>query len=133
MVIGDFLVANHQVVRQHAADRFVEPAADRFVRHLEFGERLRSTGVHLGQRLFDEMHGRGRRVGLKVRAGPIALDGVAPLGNLPFEFDFGHQRRFRQQILTLWPVDLMYPMSTLPANAVAHSRAIGPPPVSSAR
>src|SRR6202022_3615986 len=36
-------------------------------------------------------------------------------------------------IFTLFPVALMYPMSTNPANAVAQSRAIGPPPVSSAR
>ena len=36
-------------------------------------------------------------------------------------------------IFTLCPVALMYPMSTLPASAVAHKRAIGPPPVSSAR
>src|SRR5215467_15962870 len=37
-------------------------------------------------------------------------------------------------ICTLWPVDLTYPpMSTSPPSAVAHSRAMGPPPVSAAR
>src|SRR6478736_10149060 len=36
-------------------------------------------------------------------------------------------------IFTLVPVALMYPMSTRPASAVAHRRAIGPPPVSIAR
>src|SRR5580693_1485774 len=36
-------------------------------------------------------------------------------------------------IFTLLPVDLIYPMSTRPASAVAHRRAIGPPPVSIAR
>ena len=36
-------------------------------------------------------------------------------------------------ISTLCPVDFTYPMSTNPPSAVAHSRAIGPPPVSSAR
>src|SRR5580658_6532066 len=34
---------------------------------------------------------------------------------------------------TLCPVALTYPMSTLPARAVAQRRAIGPPPVSRAR
>src|ERR1700722_3039152 len=36
-------------------------------------------------------------------------------------------------ILTLLPVALMYPISTRPARAVAHKRAMGPPPVSNAR
>src|SRR6266702_5079522 len=36
-------------------------------------------------------------------------------------------------ISTLWPVDLTYPVSTNPPSAVAHRRAIGPPPVSAAR
>ena len=34
MVVGDLAVANHDVMRKHAADRFVESAADRFVRAL---------------------------------------------------------------------------------------------------
>ena len=36
-------------------------------------------------------------------------------------------------IFTLLPVDCTYGVWTLPASAVAHSRAIAPPPVSSAR
>ena len=36
-------------------------------------------------------------------------------------------------IVTLCPVDLTYGVSTSPASAVTHSRAIGPPPVSRAR
>src|SRR5208282_5163957 len=40
---------------------------------------------------------------------------------------------FGRYIFTLWPVDLMYPISTRPASAVAQRRAIGPPPVSRAR
>src|SRR4029077_13841647 len=36
-------------------------------------------------------------------------------------------------IFTLFPVAFMYPMSTRPARAVAHKRAIGPPPVSIAK
>ena len=34
---------------------------------------------------------------------------------------------------TLFPVDFTYPMSTSFASAVGHSRASGPPPVSSGR
>src|SRR5450631_4026652 len=40
---------------------------------------------------------------------------------------------FGNTIFTLLPVDLTYPISTKPAKAVAQKRAIGPPPVSSAR
>src|SRR5580692_12459079 len=35
MVICDFAVANHDVVRQHAAHSFVESATDSVLRHLE--------------------------------------------------------------------------------------------------
>ena len=39
---------------------------------------------------------RRRRVGLEVGAGPVALDGVRPLRDLPLERHLGLQRRLRQ-------------------------------------
>ena len=42
VVVGDLAVADHQVVREHAAHRLVEAAADRLVGHLEVLEHLRA-------------------------------------------------------------------------------------------
>ena len=35
MLISNFSVANHNMMREHAANGFVEPAANRFFRHFE--------------------------------------------------------------------------------------------------
>ena len=55
MVVGDLAVFDHHVMRQHAADRFVEAAADGFVRDLEIGPGLGVSGMQLRQRLLHEM------------------------------------------------------------------------------
>ena len=55
MIVGDLAVANHHVMRQHAAHRFVESAANRFLRNLEVVPGLGSAGVQFRQRLFGEM------------------------------------------------------------------------------
>ena len=90
MVVGDLAVADHDVVRQHAAYRLVEPAADGLVGHLEVGPGPRPAGVQFLHRPFGEVERRCRGVGLEVGAGPVALDRVAPLGNLPLELDLRH-------------------------------------------
>ncbi len=84
------------MVREHAAHRLVEAAADRLVGHLELGPGLGPAGVQLLQRLLDEVERRRRRVGLEVGPRPVALDGVAPLGDLPLELDLGQRRRLGQ-------------------------------------
>jgi hypothetical protein len=89
MVIGDLAVADDHVMREHAAHRFVEAAADGFLRHLEVVPGLGAAGVQFRQRLLDKMQRGRRRIGLEVSAGAVALDGVAPLGNLPLELDSG--------------------------------------------
>ncbi len=96
MVVGDLAVADDDVVRQHAAHRLVEAAADGLVRHLELGPGLRAAGVQLLHRLLGEVQGRRRRVGLEVGPGPVALDGVAPLRDLPLELDLRQHRRLGQ-------------------------------------
>ena len=85
VVVGDLAVPDHHVVRQHAADRLGEAAADALVGHLERLPRLGVAGADLGQRLLDEVQRAGRGVGLEVGAGPVALDRVAPLRDLPLE------------------------------------------------
>ena len=88
MIVGDLAVANHDVMREHASHSFVEAAADRFVGNLEVIPRLRVSCVQLGQSLLDKIKRGSRGVGLEVRPRAVALDGVAPLWNLPFELDF---------------------------------------------
>ncbi len=91
VVVGDLAVADDDVVRQHAAHRLVEAAADGLVGHLEVGPGPGPAGVQLLHRLLGEVEGAGRGVGLEVGAGPVALDGVAPLGDLPLELDLRQQ------------------------------------------
>ena len=55
MIIRDFAVANHHMMRQHTADRFVEAAADGFLRDGEFRPSLSSSRVQFRERLFDEV------------------------------------------------------------------------------
>ena len=61
MIVGDLAVANDDVMRQHAAHRFVEAAADGFLGHLEVGPGLGAAGVQFCQRLLDEVAARQRR------------------------------------------------------------------------
>ena len=96
VIVGDLAVADHEVVREHAADRLVEAAADRLVRHLELGQGPGAAGLELGQRLLDEVQRGGRGVGLEVGAGAVALEGVAPLRDLPLELHLRLERGLGQ-------------------------------------
>ena len=58
--------------------------------------RLGPAGVQLGQRLLDEVERRSRRVRLEVGPRAVALDGVAPLRDLPLELHLRQRRRLRQ-------------------------------------
>ena len=96
MIIGDLALANDEMVGQNATYRLVEAAADGFVRHLEICPGLGPPGLELRKRLLDEIERRRRRIGLKIRARPIALDRIAPLRNLPLELHLGLQCGLRQ-------------------------------------
>ena len=88
MIVGDLAVADHQVVREHAAHRLVEAAADGLVGHFELGCRSSVLPACTSSIAFStKCMAQRRRVGLEVGAGAVALDGVAPLGDLPLEFD----------------------------------------------
>ncbi len=91
MVVGHLVISDHQMMREHTAHGFVETAADGFFRHFERRESLGASGMELLHRLLDTVEADRRRISLEIGAGAIALDGVAPLGNFPFEFDFGLQ------------------------------------------
>ena len=58
MIVRDLAVANHHVVREHAANRFVEAAADGVFRNFEVGPRLGPAGVQLRQCLLREIQRR---------------------------------------------------------------------------
>src|SRR5271165_6806488 len=73
---------------------------------------------------------------VRARSRSIALDSGWPAlstGGFHSNVTGGRDTVLGRLISTLWPVDFTYPKSTRPASAVAHSRAIGPPPVSSGR
>src|SRR5690606_2163068 len=75
MVVGDPAVLDDEVVRQHAAHRFVEPAAYAFIGDREILEHLYITLVNALHRLFHEEHGHGGGVRDEVGARPITLAG----------------------------------------------------------
>src|ERR1700675_4198766 len=85
MVVGDLALANHYVMREHASNRLVEAATNGFFRNLEIGPGSCSTGVQLLQCPLSEIESRRSRVDLEISPGTVALDGVAPLWNLPFK------------------------------------------------
>ena len=47
------------------------------------------AGVDFGHRLLDEIERRGGGIGLKIGSGPVALQRVAPAGDLPLQLDLG--------------------------------------------
>ena len=101
MIVRDLAVADDHVMRQDAAHRFVETAADRFVRNFEWCEGRGASGVHFLHCLFEEVERAAGGVSLEVGAGAIAFDRVAPFRNFPFELDFALSAVFGRRILTL--------------------------------
>src|SRR5258705_444152 len=95
VIVRDLAVADHEVVREHAANGLVESAADRVVGHLEFLEHLDVAGVHTLERLVDEIQRHRRRVGDEVRARAVAFDRVRALRDLPLELDLAERCRLR--------------------------------------
>src|SRR5262245_21758733 len=62
VVVRDLPIANDEMVRQHAADRLRETAADPFLRDGERLPGLRMAEANLLERLIDEVHRAGRRI-----------------------------------------------------------------------
>src|SRR6185436_18164153 len=96
MVVGDLAIPDDEMMRQHAADRFGEAAADGLLRHRELLPGLGVPEADFAQGLVDEVERAPGGVGLEVGAGAIALDGVAPLRDLPLEADGRFERGLRQ-------------------------------------
>src|SRR3984957_9171769 len=85
VIVGDLVIANHDVMRQNSARRFVEAAANGFLRHLEIIPGLCTAGMQLRQRLLGKMKRARGCISLEISARPIPLDRVAPLWNLPLK------------------------------------------------
>src|SRR5712671_2652640 len=88
MIVRDLAVADHYVMRQHAANRFVEAAADCILWHGEFRPRSSPSRVQFSQRLLHKVKCHRGRVNLEVGPSAIPLNGIAPLWNFPFELYF---------------------------------------------
>ena len=89
MIVGDLVVFNHHVMRQHTANRLVEAAPYAFFGNLEVVPGFCSAGMQLGQCLFGEVQSGRSRIGLEVSASAIPFNRVTPFGNLPLKFNFG--------------------------------------------
>src|ERR1700683_3842671 len=74
----------------------MEAATNGLFGHFEIRPGLGVAGVQFGQRLFHKVQSRASSVHLEVSACTVALDGVAPLGNLPLERDLRQRRGLRQ-------------------------------------
>ena len=96
MVVRDLPVTNNHVMRQHAAHSFVEAAADRFIRHLEFRPCLGSARVQFLHRSVPRSRAPRSRVRLEVCARAIPFNRVTPLGDLPFKLAFRQRDGLRQ-------------------------------------
>src|SRR3984957_20705932 len=55
VVVGDLVIADHDVMRQNSAHRFVEAAANGFLRHLEIIPGLCTAGMQIRQRMLGKM------------------------------------------------------------------------------
>src|SRR5713101_5987368 len=87
MIVRDFAVANHHVMRQDAAHRLGEAASDSIFGNRELLPGLGASVANFFQRLLDEVQRASARIGLEVAPRAVAFDSVAPRGNLPFETD----------------------------------------------
>src|ERR1700728_2497421 len=96
VVVGDLVIFDHHMVREHATDGFVKPASDSAFGNLKVCPSFRPAGMQFFQSLFHEIQSGSRRVGLEVSARAITLDCVTPLWNFPLEFDLRKGRSFWQ-------------------------------------
>src|ERR1043165_8526878 len=74
----------------------MEAAADRLIGDTELGPGLGVPRVQFLERLLNEIIGTRAGIRLEVSAGAVALDGVAPFGNVPLELGLRLGRRLRQ-------------------------------------
>ena len=96
MIVHDFSIANHHMMRQHAAHGFMESASDGFVRNLELRPGFCLAGSHTVECFFYEVKRCGGGVGLEVSSCAVKLNGIAPLLDLPFKFGYRKQSGLRQ-------------------------------------
>src|SRR5271163_4362747 len=87
MVIGYLAFLDDYMVREHTANRFVESASDGLFGNLEVGPRLGAAGMKFGKSLLHEVQRTAGGIYLEVGSCTVAFNRIAPLGNLPFEFD----------------------------------------------
>src|ERR1700733_9418136 len=82
VVVGDLVILDHYVMRQHATHCFVEAAANSLIRNREVVPGSGSSGMQLRQRLLGKVKRRRGCISLKIRASAVPLDRIAPLRNL---------------------------------------------------
>src|SRR3984957_14085792 len=96
MVVGDLAFLDHHMMREHAANRFVETATNGLLRHFEFRPGFGMSGMQLRKCLFHEVQCGAGSIDLEVGTRPVAFDGVAPLWDLPLELNLRQRGGFRK-------------------------------------
>src|ERR1044072_3308735 len=76
MIIGNLAIAYDDVMRQHAAHRFMESATNCFIGYFEFSPGVGSSGMQFGNGLFGKIERAGGRIGLEISTGAVTRDGV---------------------------------------------------------
>ena len=89
LIVRHLSAPDHHVMRQHPPGRLVEATGHRFVGHLEVGPGLGPSRSDLAQRPLQVVESDQRRVGLVVGPGPVALDRVGLLRDLPLQLHLG--------------------------------------------
>src|ERR1700730_13277579 len=85
MVVSDLAALDDHVVRKRPAHGLVETATDGIPWYREVVPCPGVAGWNPSQRLVHKVQRDSRSIGLEVGAGAVALDGIAPLRNLPLE------------------------------------------------
>src|SRR5262245_880580 len=78
MVIGNFSILNHHVMRKHASHCLVETAADGLFGHRKITPGLGIPGMNLSQSPLDAIESNHGCICLEIGTRPVALNGVAP-------------------------------------------------------
>src|SRR5262249_45112213 len=86
VIVADLPVSNHNMVRKHASNSFVEAAANGVLGNFEFRPCFVVSGPDFVQSPLAEVKSSGSRIRLEIRSSAVAFDGIAPLWNPPFEF-----------------------------------------------
>ena len=85
MIVRNLPITDYDMVRKDATHCLMESASNRVLRYLELSPSFGFSGVQILHGSLSEIQRCGGGISLEVSTGAVALDSIAPLGNLPLE------------------------------------------------